>query len=132
MIVGIGVDVVDIDRLRRMMERVPSLSDRIFDPRELIGDDGVERRIESLAARFAAKEAVAKALGAPPGLSFRGAYVKIGDYGAPSVEVVGSVKERADALGVCRFHISLSHDAGIAIAYVVAESESESEQGGTP
>lgn len=129
MIVGIGVDVVDIARLRRMMARVPSLSERIFDPRELIDDDGAERRIESLAARFAAKEAVAKALGAPPGLSFRGAYVTMGHHGAPSLEVVGSVKERADALGVSRFHISLSHDAGLAIAYVIAESDDRKEGG---
>lgn len=104
-----------------MLARVPTLSERLFEPTELVDDDGVPRRVESLAARFAAKEAVAKSLGAPPGLSFRGAHVVIGDHGAPRVEVVGPVKDRADVLGVKHFHLSLSHDGGMAIAYVIAE-----------
>ncbi|MFD0655833.1 holo-ACP synthase [Thermocatellispora tengchongensis] len=78
-------------------------------------------RAESLAARFAAKEAVAKALGAPPGLAHREAEVVTGEHGRPELRVHGRVAETAASLGVRRWHLSLSHDGGVAIAYVIAE-----------
>jgi holo-[acyl-carrier protein] synthase len=75
----------------------------------------------SLAARFAAKEAVAKALGNPGGLQWREAEVCRDSHGQPYLVVSGAVAARANDLGVTRWHLSLSHDAGIASAVVVAE-----------
>lgn len=115
-IVGIGVDVVEIRRLGAAMERAPRLRERLFAPAER------DLPLESLAARFAAKEAVAKALGSPGSLSWQDAIVHRAPGSAPRLEVVGSVAARALALGVVRWHVSLSHDGGIATAMVVAES----------
>ena len=74
-----------------------------------------------LAARFAAKEALAKALGAPGDLLWHDAEVVVGERGRPHLEVRGTVAERAAELGVTSWHVSLSHDGGIASAVVVAE-----------
>jgi holo-[acyl-carrier protein] synthase len=114
-IVGVGIDVVDIERFGRQLDRTPQLRQRLFTE--------VERSlpIASLAARFAAKEAVAKALGAPVGLHWNDVTVARGDDGRPDVHVAGTVADRACELGVTHFHVSLSHDAGIAGAVVVAE-----------
>lgn len=117
MIVGVGIDVVDVARFMATVERVPALRERLFTP------DERALAPSSLAARFAAKEAIAKALGAPGGMSWQDATVRRVPGGAPEVEVVGTVAARAAELGVARFHLSLSHDAGIASAMVVAESD---------
>ena len=77
--------------------------------------------MRSLAARFAAKEALAKALGAPRGLLWTDAEVVVGTGGRPHLEVSGTVAAAAARLGVTHWHISLSHDAGIASAVVIAE-----------
>jgi len=82
---------------------------------------GEQRGIASLAARFAAKEAVAKALGAPAGLSWLDAEVMTEESGQPRLIVTGTVAARAAELGVKHWHLSLSHDAGVASAVVVAE-----------
>jgi holo-[acyl-carrier protein] synthase len=114
-IVGVGVDVVEVARLAAALERTPSLRDRLF--------TAVEQqvtRIESLAGRFAAKEAVAKVLGAP-GLPWTEAEVVTEENGRPRLVVTGAVREAADALGISTWHLSLSHDGGIATAFVVAE-----------
>ncbi|GGS80846.1 holo-[acyl-carrier-protein] synthase [Planobispora rosea] len=115
MIVGIGVDVVDVARFEATLARTPALRTRLFTEAER----GL--RVESLAARFAAKEAVAKALGAPPGLLHVEAEVVSGEHGRPGLRVTGRAAEVAAALGVTRWHISLSHDGGVAVAYVIAE-----------
>jgi holo-[acyl-carrier protein] synthase len=116
MIIGVGTDVVDLARLERSLERTPTLRDRLFTPSE------AALPLESLAARFAAKEALAKALGAPGDLSWHDAEVVSDVSGWPSFELHGSVAARAEQLGVERVHLSLSHDAGVAIAFVVLES----------
>ena len=82
---------------------------------------GVPRTGESLAARFAAKEALAKALGAPGDLHWHDAEVTVGEHGRPHLEVRGTVARRAAELGVTAWHVSLSHDGGIASAVVIAE-----------
>ena len=116
MIVGTGIDVVDIARFAETLERTPGLLTRLFTESER----GLPMR--SLAARFAAKEAVAKALGAPVGLAWTDAIVVRDETGRPGIEMVGTVAARAAELGVARMHVSLSHDAGIASAVVIAES----------
>lgn len=115
MIVGVGVDVVDIARFQASLERTPALLERVFTPRERA------LPLASLAARFAAKEAVGKALGNPGDLSWQDAEVCAESNGRPYLVVTGGVAERAAELGVARWHLSLSHDAGIASAMVVAE-----------
>ena len=77
----------------------------------------------SLAARFAAKEALAKALGAPRGLLWTDAEVVTDNDGRPSLLVYGTVAAAAGRLGVTGWHLSLSHDAGIASAVVIAEGD---------
>lgn len=114
-VVGVGIDVVDIERFGESLERTPGLAQRLFTPSE-------ERlRLASLAARFAAKEALAKALGAPIGLAWQDAQIVLEESGRPRFELAGTVLARAEALSVSHVHVSLSHDAGIASAVVVLE-----------
>ena len=115
MIVGVGIDVVDIARFEETLERTPALRERLFTPEER------GHGIASLAARFAAKEALAKSLGAPGGMEWTDARVVTNGDGRPSLEIGGTVLARANDLGVDSFHLSMSHDAGIASAVVVAE-----------
>lgn len=114
-IVGVGIDVCDIDRFVASLERTPGLRERLFTPLE------ADRPSASLAARFAAKEALAKALGAPPGMVWHDAEVGSEPGGRPLFTLTGTVRARAEQLGVTAVHLSLSHDAGIASAMVVLE-----------
>lgn len=115
-IVGIGIDVVELVRFDRAVERSPRFLDRVFTPAER------EYGRHSLAARWAAKEALAKALGAPAGMVWHDAEILRDATGRPHLEVTGSVAARAGELGVDTFHVSLSHDAGVASAVVIAEA----------
>ncbi|WP_454041268.1 holo-ACP synthase [Cellulosimicrobium sp. Marseille-Q8652] len=115
MIIGVGIDVVDVARFMESIERIPRLRDRLFTPAER------DLPASSLAARFAAKEAIAKALGAPGGMKWHDATVHRVVGGPPEVEITGTVAARAEELGIRTFHLSISHDAGIASAMVVAE-----------
>ncbi|MER7106493.1 holo-ACP synthase [Streptomyces sp. NPDC000229] len=121
MIIGVGIDVAEIDRFAAAMERTPHMAQRLFLERELLLPSGERRGIASLAARFAAKEAIAKALGAPAGLQWTDAEVYVEDSGQPRLRVRGTVAARAAELGVRQWHVSLSHDAGVASAVVIAE-----------
>jgi holo-[acyl-carrier protein] synthase len=115
MIIGIGVDIVGLERFATSLERTPHLKERLF-------TDAERQSVPAtLAATFAAKEAVAKALGAPPGLQWHDAEVRHDDAGRPYLHVVGTVAEAATSQGVVRWHLSLSHDQGAAIAMVIAE-----------
>jgi holo-[acyl-carrier protein] synthase len=120
-IIGVGIDVTAVDRFEESLRRTPRLARRLFNDTELHLPDGQRRSGASLAARFAAKEALAKALGAPGGLSWTDAEVVSEDTGRPRLRVRGSVAARAAELGVRGWHVSLSHDAGIASAVVIAE-----------
>jgi len=115
-VLGVGIDVVDIARFWETLERTPAMRERLFTPTER------SRSLASLAARFAAKEALAKALGAPEGMGWLDAEVVNDPSGDPRLDIRGSVQARADVLGVATMHVSLSHDAGIASAVVVLES----------
>lgn len=119
MIVGIGVDVADIGRLRAALARTPALASRLFAESER------DQAPRSLAGCFAAKEAAAKALGAPPGLRWTDAILGHDGHGKPMLETRGTVAAVADRLGVTRWHVSISHDAGICVAMVVAEGRGE-------
>jgi holo-[acyl-carrier protein] synthase len=114
-VIGIGIDVVDVSRFADALERTPTLRERLFTEQER------ERPLASLAARFGAKEALAKALGAPTGMHWLDAEVVNEASGDPQFEIRGSVLARANDLGARTVHVSLSHDAGIASAMVVLE-----------
>ncbi|NYI05942.1 holo-ACP synthase [Allostreptomyces psammosilenae] len=121
MIVGIGVDVADVARFERTLARTPAMAERLFTPAERVDGEGRPRSAASLAARFAAKEAAAKALGAPAGLRWTDAEVVSEPSGRPALRVTGTVQAHAERLGVRTWHLSLSHDGGIATAMVIAE-----------
>jgi holo-[acyl-carrier protein] synthase len=114
-IVGIGVDIVGIARLESALRRTPALAGRLFTE----GERG--RELASLAGCFAAKEAVAKALAAPVGLRWTDAEVGHDAAGRPVLSVRGTVAQAAASRGVRGWHLSISHDAGLCIAMVVAE-----------
>ena len=120
-IIGVGIDVAEIDRFRASLERTPGLAERLFVESELLLPSGERRGIASLAARFAAKEALAKALGAPGNLDWHDAEVVSETSGRPRFLLRGTVAARAAELGAASVHLSLSHDAGIASAVVVLE-----------
>lgn len=119
---GIGIDLVDIERFRRSLERTPSMRTRLFTAVEL---DYVAPKVDpvpSLAARFAAREAVMKALGVGLGaFGFHDVWVERAESGAPSLVVTAAAADLASAAGVTAWHLSLSHSDLVAAAYVIAE-----------
>jgi holo-[acyl-carrier protein] synthase len=103
--------------------RSPGLVSRVFTAREIEQCGGERLRTHSIAARWAAKEAVAKVLVDNRGLSWHDCEVVTGNYGEPSLEIRGTVRAAADALGVTSWKLSLSHDGDMAIAFVVASGD---------
>lgn len=112
MIEGIGIDVVDIERFKTSLERTPGLREKLFTVAERT------KPLASLAARFAAKEALVKALSAEVGLSWHDAEVVNLENGRPVFLFRGAIADLVDGAHV---HLSLSHDAGIASAMVIVE-----------
>ena len=122
MVVGIGIDAVDIDRFRESLARTPSMRNRVFTSREL--EDVAEQvdPIPSLAARFAAREAVMKSMGLGlGGFDFHDVWVERTPSGRPELRVTGRAAERAAVLAVQSWHLSLTHTDHLAVAYVVAD-----------
>ena len=115
-VIGVGIDLVDVARFTRVLERRPTLRQRLFteEERSLI-------RPERLAARFAAKEAVMKALGCGLGsVAFRDIEIVSEVSGAPALRLRSSAEARASALGIARWHVSLTHTEHSAGAVVIA------------
>ncbi len=120
--IGIGVDLVDIERFRRSLERTPSMRARLFTAVELAYVAPKIDPVPSLAARFAAREAVMKSLGVGLGaFGFHDVWVERAASGAPWLAFEGRAAELAAAAGVTRWHVSLTHSASTAAAYVIAE-----------
>ncbi len=117
-----GIDVVALPRFERVVERTPHIVERLFTDVERTGRDGSRRRLQSLAARFAAKEAIAKALGAPDGLHWHDCEIHSASSGRPEIVLHETVAQAAEDRGINRWHVSLTHDGGIASAVVVAEA----------
>jgi holo-[acyl-carrier protein] synthase len=120
-----GVDLIEIARVRRVLDRYGDrFLERVFTPAEVLY---CRARPPELAARFAAKEAVAKALGvgmrmmARDGIGWRDAEIVGDGRGKPLVRLHGRAAERADELGLTEWAISLSHTHEHAIAFVVAQ-----------
>ncbi len=119
-VVAVGIDVVAVDRFGAAVDRTPGLARRLFNPDERVTSTGHPRGTASLAARFAVKEAVAKALGVPAGMDWHDCRVISEASGRPVLQVSDTVAAAAAALGIIDWRISVSHDAGIAAAVVVA------------
>lgn len=116
MIIGIGVDVVDIDRFQKQIEGSPRLAERLFSDHER------ELPLRSLAARYAAKEALIKALGGSEGVSWQEIEVpRLGERQAPAYVLTGATARTLAERGVTRTHLSLSHDGGLAVACAILE-----------
>ncbi|MFZ4719183.1 MAG: holo-ACP synthase [Ilumatobacteraceae bacterium] len=121
-IVGIGVDAVDIDRFRTSLSRTPTMRDRLFVAEELAYVAPKADPVPSLAARFAAREAVMKAMGLGLGaFGFHEVWVTRADSGEPSLAITGRALELAVDRGITHWHLSITHTATVAIAHVVAE-----------
>jgi len=121
-VAGIGVDAVDVARFRRLLERRPRLAGRLFSEAERSYATGTADPGARLAARFAAKEAVWKALGVGLGAAgFRDVEVVRGPDGAPALTLAGRAAVLAAARGVTRWHLSLTHTEAVAVASVLAE-----------
>jgi len=116
-VTGVGVDLLEVERLERALERRPRLAERLFTETERSYAASRARPGQHLAARFCAKEAVAKALGLEA-WSFRDVEVLAGD-GKPGVRLRGAAAERARELGV-RVDVSLTHTRRDAAAVAIA------------
>ncbi|MBO9627519.1 MAG: holo-ACP synthase [Microbacterium sp.] len=117
MIIGTGIDLVDIPRFERTMERTPRLRQRLFTEAE----QGL--RLPSLAARFAAKEALIKTLGGSDGVHWTEIEIASAPSGQPHFVLSGTTAGVVEERGITRLHLTLTHDAGLAAAFVVAEGE---------
>ena len=125
MIVGLGLDVVEIARIRRILEGPPGTAERFlarcFTERERAYCAAGDRAARA-AARFAAKEAASKALGVPKGIGFLDVEVVPAHGGPPALALGGAASRAAAALGVTRTLLTLTHDGGVAAAVVVLEA----------
>lgn len=124
MLLGLGIDVVEIARIQRILDGPPGRAERFlarcFTGAERAYCDAGRDRAARHAARFAAKEATSKALGVPAGISWMDVEVVRGD-GAPRLELRGVAADRARTMGVARTLLSLTHDGGVAAAVVALE-----------
>ena len=124
MILGLGIDLVETERLAQALARTQGFEARVFTEGESADCAARGDRVQALAARFAAKEACLKALGTgwAQGLGFRQVEVVREDGGPPRLKLHGAAAERAASMGVTRIHVSLSHQPGAAAAVVVLEA----------
>ena len=121
MVIGVGVDVVDVERFRASLTRTPTMRERIFTSAELEHVASKYDPVLSLAARFAAREAVMKAMGLGLGaFGFHDASVRVDGAGAPHLIISGQAAALATDRGIDTWHLSLAHDGGMATAMVVA------------
>jgi holo-[acyl-carrier protein] synthase len=121
LILGIGIDAVDIQRFRESLARTPSMHRRLFTDRELEYVAPKSDPVPSLAARFASREAVMKAMGLGLGsFGFHDVWVDHRDSGEPLLNVTGRAAELAAERGIETWHLSITHTDQVAIAYVIA------------
>ncbi len=123
MILGIGIDLTPVSRMAEAMARHPDrLEAKLFTDGERAYCRARADAAQHFAARFAAKEALLKALKVPPGLSWHELEVVCDEGGAPRLELHGEAARAASSAGVARLHLSITHAADQALAFVVAES----------
>ncbi len=125
MILGLGMDVVEVGRLARILDGPPARAERfvarVYTPAERAACEARRDRASGFAARFAAKEAGVKALGAPPGVRWTDLEVTRREGEPPVLRLHGVAAAAAAARGVARVHLTLTHDGGVAAATVILE-----------
>ena len=120
-ICGVGVDLVDIARFEAKLAETEGLTERLFAPVELA--TAADLKPATLAGKFAAKEAFIKAVGDATGMNWHDVFVVKDAAGKPSLRVEGNTAAIVAEAGIEALHLSIAHDGGMAIAYVVAESD---------
>lgn len=118
-----GVDLVEIGRWQQLLTRYPSQAEKLFTAEEIEHcEKRGKKKAESYAGLWAAREAASKALGTGfSGASFQDAHVTWGSYGEPILHLQGKFLERAEALGIKEWSLSISHESTMAIAFVVMQ-----------
>ncbi len=124
MILGLGIDVASKERLRAALERHgESFRERVLTERERLALASRRDADDALAGSWAAKEATVKALGGAAAFAWHDIEIARDEGGRPSLDLRGAARAAADRLGVARAWVSISHDAGVAVAVVVLEGE---------
>jgi holo-[acyl-carrier protein] synthase len=119
-ILGLGVDLCEIARMERALDRHPTMRERVFTPEERDYCDSKARPAESYAGRFAAREAVIKALGGYRDKRWQDISVTRASSGAPAIRLEGNAKLRADMLGISDVLVTFTHERTNAVAFAVA------------
>ena len=124
MIVGIGIDIIEVERIREQMAKQSGLDERLFSAGEIEYCHTKARSAEHFAARYAAKEAFMKALGTGwrEGIAFREIEVVHDQFGKPGLVLSGKAQQAAQSCGVATLTLSLSHTKQLATAIVMLES----------
>jgi holo-[acyl-carrier protein] synthase len=127
MILGIGTDMIEVKRIRDVMERDFGFREKIFTEGEISYCDKMKNKYQYYAARYAAKEAFMKALGTGWrfGISFADIDIYHDDLGKPFIRLSGKSEELAEQAGVTHIHVTLSHLKEIALSTVILERLSE-------
>jgi holo-[acyl-carrier protein] synthase len=119
-ILGLGVDICEIARMERALERHVTMRERVFTPEEIAYCDSKARPAESYAGRFAAREATIKALGGYRGKRWQDISVTRALSGAPAISLEGNARRRAEMLGVERVLVTFTHEKTNAVAFAIA------------
>ena len=125
MIVSIGIDIVEVYRIRETIERTPRFSERVYTPRERAYCEAKgAAAAQSYAARFAAKEAFLKALktGWRGKITWQDMEILNDEQGVPTLEIKGEAKALLENLGATKIHLSISHTTDHAVAQVILEA----------
>ena len=125
MIIGTGIDIIEVARIEKVMSRDIGFRDKIFTPLEIAYCETKKHKFENYAARFSAKEAMLKAIGTGWRYGIRFADIEVwnDELGKPHIHVFGKAKELLDSLLVSKIHVSLSHLKEMATAIVIIETE---------
>ena len=122
-IVGIGVDVVEVDRIRKLLASRPGFRDRVFTSGEIVDCQNEADPTPCYAARWAAREAATKALGGVPRRNWHDIAVRRGKDGEPHLALSGTAQRRAEQVGVNQVLVSISHERSVAAAFCIAVAE---------
>ena len=125
MIYGTGIDIIEVSRIKAVMERDIGFREKIFTPGEIAYCETKKHKFENYAARFSAKEAFLKAIGTGWRFGIRFADIDVyhDEYGKPLIKLSGKAEQLAKDEGISKIHVSLSHLKEIATAIVVVEIE---------
>jgi holo-[acyl-carrier protein] synthase len=122
-VLGVGVDLVDVERVSGLLKRRSSFVERVFAPSEIAYCERQANPAEAYAARWAAREACRKALGGIPEMRWHDVRVERAPTGAPSISLSGTSLRRAEVLGVTRVMVALTHERRMAAAFCLAVRE---------